>query len=532
MKVEDLAIELRNRSYWEAIDLGFALSRQWFFRLWGAWLIAALPVFILTMTLIYFINDEITQSLIFILFWWCKPLYEQPLLHILSRQLFSEPVPLRDVLRNYIIAVKPQLPALLLWRRFSLSRSFNNPVAMLEGLTKKDRRNRLNVLHTQQSSASQWLTIVCLLLEFVLYLSALVFIFALVPSELNYGFTFWDLLGEESATLFIITNIAYFFAISIIAPMYVSAGFALYITRRVKLEGWDIELAFKRMKNRVDKQKQTTTQTKTTSPTSSLGSTVACLILSAILSFTCLLPTLSHATNNDAISIEESKITINEVLLRDDFGKKTTKKEWVYVGSTENENEEESTWLKDIIENIFSSLFSDDAASALKIFEIIIWLAVASLILWLIYKYSHWLNWITLPSKTIRKRKAIPNTILGMDMKKDSLPDDVMATFSSLIDKKQYREALSLLYRATLSEIVHAGDIDIPDSATEQECSEMVSHRRNKNESSFFAKLTHAWILLAYADRDPSMETLSSLRDEWKQHYLANNSKQIAKQAS
>jgi len=77
MKVEDLAIQLRNRTYWEAIDLGFALSRQWFFRLWGAWLIGALPVFIITMIIIYIVDNEIIQSLVFILFWWCKPLYEQ-----------------------------------------------------------------------------------------------------------------------------------------------------------------------------------------------------------------------------------------------------------------------------------------------------------------------------------------------------------------------------------------------------------------------------------------------------------------------
>ena len=524
MKVEDLAIKLRKRSYWEAIDLGFALSRQWFFRLWGAWLIAALPVFIFTMTLIYIIDNETARSLIFILFWWCKPLYEQPLLYILSRQLFSEPVSLRDVIKNYLQVVKPQLPALLLWRRFSLSRSFNNPVAMLEGLTKKERRNRLNVLHSQQSSASQWLTIVCLHLELILYLSALVFIFALIPSELNSGFTFWELLGEEGTALFIITNIAYFFAISIIAPMYVSAGFALYITRRVKLEGWDIELAFKRMKNRLDNQKRSISQAKNKTP----ASTLTCLPILIGLCISNLLSSPSYADASSHLTTEESKITIERVLLQDDFGKKITKKEWTYVGSDVDESDDESKWLEEYLEKLFKNLFDGEVSTALKVFEIIIWLAVAALILWLVYKYSHWLSWITIPSSKKRKTKSIPNTILGMDMKKDSLPDDVLATFSNLISAKQYREALSLLYRATLSAIVHTGDIEILSSATEQECSDMVSRKRGKNESKFFRRLTQAWIMLAYADHEPSVETLSSLRDEWKEHYLAQSAKEIA----
>ena len=170
MEVENLAITLRKRSNWEAIDLGFALARQWFFRLWSAWLIGALPIFALTMILMYVIEDETLRVMSFVLFWWGKPLYEQPLLFILSRQLFSEPVTFRDVLNNYFKIIKPQLAALLLWRRFSLSRSFNNPVAMLENLKGKERRTRLNVLHAQQSSAAQWLTIICVHLRiFTLY---------------------------------------------------------------------------------------------------------------------------------------------------------------------------------------------------------------------------------------------------------------------------------------------------------------------------------------------------------------------------
>jgi len=526
MKVEDLAIKLRKRSYWEAIDLGFALSRQWFFRLWGAWLIGALPVFVLVMTIIYISDNENIQSFIFILFWWCKPLYEQPLLHILSRQLFSEPVTLRDVCKNYFKVIKTQLPALLLWRRLSLSRSFNNPVAMLENLKGKQRRKRLRVLHSQQSSASQWLTIVCLHLEFILYLSSLAFMYALVPSELNNGLTLWELIGEESKTLLFITNITYFIAISIIAPMYVAAGFALYITRRVKLEGWDIELAFKRMKNRLESQSHSPAQNNNKPSSSSL----ACIPLLMGLLVASFSPNPSYAENYNNLTLEESKSKIEQVLQQEDFGESITNHKWTYIGSDRDKDEEKkedsSKWLEDLLEKMFKNLFGSDPSSALKIFEIIIWLVVAGLIVWLVNKYSHWLSWINMPSRAKQKNHSIPNKILGMEMNKESLPDDVLTTFSDLINAKQYREALSLLYRATLSAIVHRGDIEIPSSATEQECSNMVAHKRGENESKFFKSLTHAWIMLAYADREPSLETLSSLRDGWSKHYLSYNDKE------
>jgi len=435
-------------------------------------------------------------------------------------------ITLRDVLNNYFKVIKPQLPALLLWRRLSLSRSFNNPVAMLESLKGKQRRNRLNVLHSQQSSASQWLTIVCVHLELILYFSALAFIYALVPAELNNDFTLLDLLSEESFTLLIITNIAYFFAISIIAPMYVSAGFALYITRRVKLEGWDIELAFKRMKNRLDSQKYSSSQTSDKRSSSSL----ACLPLIAGLFIATFSINPSYAENYNGLTTEKSKSTIENVLKQEDFGETSMIQKWTYIGSDLDEEKEDKTsnWLEKYIEKIFLNMLSSEASMALKIFEIIIWLVVATLVIWLVNKYSHWLNWIITPSRTQRDNHSIPNKILGMDMKKESLPDDVIVKFSNLITAMQYREALSLLYRATLSAIVHRGDIDIPASATEHECSTLVSNKRDKSESNFFKALTQAWIMLAYGNREPTLETLTTLRDEWSKYYEMNDNKESA----
>ena len=518
VQVENLAIELRKRSNWEAIDLGFALARQWFLRLWCAWMIAALPVFTLTMILMYSIEDETLRLLSFALFWWGKPLYEQPLLFILSRQLFSETVSIREVLNNYFRIIKPQLGALLLWRRFSLSRSFNNPVAMLENLKGKERRSRLNVLHAQQSSAAQWLTIICVHIEYLLYTSLLLFLFILIPSELNTGLTLLDWLEGEGSVLLAVNNIAYFIAISIIAPVYVAAGFALYITRRIKLEGWDIELGFKRMKNRLEGNNATIKKDHA-KPSSTI---LACLpLLISILSFS-FLSNESYAQTSENITTDYTKSMIEEVLKHEDFGKTITEKELTYIGNdSKNEKNEPPQWLEDFLKWLFGDILDDDVNVGFKVAEILIWLVIAGFIIWLISKYSHWLNWIQLPTRGNKNQaNSIPNKILGMEVTKDSLPDDVLATFTDLLNSKDYRGALSLLYRATLSSIVHQGDIEIPDSATEQECCKMVSCKRDERESIFFNSLTQAWVMLAYADRLPTEETLSNLRDKWHEFYV------------
>ena len=40
-------------------------------------------------------------------------------------------------------------------------------------------------------------------------------------------------------------------ATTVIEPFYIGAGFGLYLDRRTQIEGWDIEIAFRRMRRRL-----------------------------------------------------------------------------------------------------------------------------------------------------------------------------------------------------------------------------------------------------------------------------------------
>ena len=44
MRIESTAIALRRREPWEAIDLGFAMLRQWWRPVYAAWAVTFVPV--------------------------------------------------------------------------------------------------------------------------------------------------------------------------------------------------------------------------------------------------------------------------------------------------------------------------------------------------------------------------------------------------------------------------------------------------------------------------------------------------------
>jgi hypothetical protein len=52
-------------------------------------------------------------------------------------------------------------------------------------------------------------------------------------------------------------NLAYVLAESLIEPFFVTAGFALYLSRRVMLEGWDVELGLRRLARRLEQRRET-----------------------------------------------------------------------------------------------------------------------------------------------------------------------------------------------------------------------------------------------------------------------------------
>ena len=85
MNLDQVTIEIRPRSAWEAVDLGLLMAKRWWLPMMKVWLLVSLPLFAITLLI-----PERWFWWGALLLWWMKPLLERPLLHILSRAVFND----------------------------------------------------------------------------------------------------------------------------------------------------------------------------------------------------------------------------------------------------------------------------------------------------------------------------------------------------------------------------------------------------------------------------------------------------------
>ncbi len=493
MDLDKISVVIRPRNAWEGVDLGFAMARRWFLPLWGLWLVVAVPVYLLFSLLLP--ESEWLGAIMFV--WWLKPLLEPPLLFWMSRAMFGDRPDRRMMLRQWWRIVWPALLANLTWRRLSPSRSFYMPVVVLEGLHGKARRSRMEILGRRQQVAV-WLTFVGLTLETVLELSAMILIVIMIPEELR-----WVDLSEfmltPGRTEQLLQDLSSLLAMSIIAPFYVAGGFALYLTRRSQLEGWDIELGFRRIMARRRSGKPR-------------FSTAAAVVLAVLL---------LGQVPQDALAAdstpgrEEARALITEILAHEDFGKKETETYWDAIERDEEPEASEGTglkWLADWLLKVIGGFFKGFA----QIGEVLLW-AAAGLILaglaWWLLRNRGWLPGLAgRPKET--PQAAV--TLFGLDVRPESLPQDIVATARALLEQGDHRGALSLLYRGILARFIQQGYPRIPASATENECLAKVVASRSAAEADYFRALTTAWIGLAYGHLLPGREQLESLCNKWE----------------
>jgi hypothetical protein len=252
MRLSDLRLAVRPRTPYEAMDLGLRLAQSEAGLLWRAWFLVTLPVFALTLGLMLFFGSGLPLFLL----WWLKPLYDLVLLGVLSRRVFGETPTLRDLLGQLPGSWRHGLLGHLTWRRLSMSRAYLLPVWLLENLPAAERRPRLALLRNHYTGRARWLHIVMVHLEGLLMLTALSLLFWFAP-EGKSDDLFALFSGETSDLLGELAQLgAYFIAMSVVEPFYVAAGFTLYLNRRSELEAWDLELAFRHLRERLDAQRR------------------------------------------------------------------------------------------------------------------------------------------------------------------------------------------------------------------------------------------------------------------------------------
>lgn len=469
MRLEDITVVLRPRQPWEAVDLGCAMVRRDYGRIVALWAGTVFPLW-----LVLYVLMRSAPEWIIVVVWWLKPLYDRVPLYFLSRAAFG--------VRPGFVETWKQTPRLwlmnclpaLLWRRLSFIRSFALPAQMLEGLRGSAVNRRVKTLAIDGGGSGFVLTYGFLKLETVLVLGALVGTYDLLPDafkpDLQGMFSALDFDNTIPAALYWWINICYMLVITLIEPFYVGAGFGLYLNCRTRIEGWDVELAFRRMASR-------------------LTAAAAALVIGLFM---------LGGSNVQAAEGEDAAKVVQEVLKNPDFEVHKLKSQRWVLDNMETPDAPELPRL--------------DALNMIG--QLLFWgIVVALVVLLVIYLVN---NRHVFISRGARKTKvAAPKVVMGMNITRESLPDDIVAAARAAWAAGDFKEALSLLYRGSLSWLVSRRQVPITDSDTEEDCLTHVLAAGERSEADYFKHLTGAWVQTAYALLPVSSAEMNVLFDRW-----------------
>jgi hypothetical protein len=97
------------------------------------------------------------------------------------------------------------------------------------------------------------------------------------------------------------------------------------------------------------------------------------------------------------------------------------------------------------------------------------------------------------------KADVSETSVLDLDIRPDSLPDDVSAAALELLRMGRVRDSLSLLYRASLSSAVHRFGVTIGAQHTEREVLGVVRGALDEPRARYFTDLVAVWQRVVYA---------------------------------
>jgi hypothetical protein len=145
--------------------------------------------------------------------------------------------------------------------------------------------------------------------------------------------------------------------------------------------------------------------------------------------------------------------------------------------------------------------------------RVLVWVA-AALLAGLLAVYLVRLIRSRSPSPRLRRATA-PTHVQDLDIRPESLPDNVGEAARRLWDSGEQRAALSLLYRGLLSRLVHVHNVPIRDSSTEGDCLQLTVIRLGEGQRNYVTRLIRVWQHAVYGGQQPETASLHTLCDEF-----------------
>lgn len=141
-------------------------------------------------------------------------------------------------------------------------------------------------------------------------------------------------------------------------------------------------------------------------------------------------------------------------------------------------------------------------------------LAVAAAAVWLLRMFR-----ARIPQAVEVPPEAALRRVLDLDIRPDSLPQDVGATALELLRAGRVRDSLSLLYRASLSSAVHRFGVKIGAQHTEREVLGAIRLALDEPRARYFAELVATWQQVVYAGEILAPDAVAPLCTGFPMHF-------------
>jgi hypothetical protein len=499
MDLDRISVVLRPRTPREALDLGAVMLRANGRAVWSAWFAFTLPIFVACNALGVLLG---LPWLGLLLVWWLKPLFDRLPLYVLSRAVFDRAPGWRETLRGQAKWGWRSTLASLSWLRIDSTRALRLPMALLEGAPRKQRAARWKVLRRRIVADTSLLTYGCLQFELVLFLSVCLLTLMLVPHEWRpesfSSFFRHDVRGATTVWWMLGASLAYL-AMSAIEPLYVACGFALYLNRRTQLEAWDIDLAFQRLRTRLQ----------------SLGKM---LVLLLVLGGS--LPSSLHAAATPGrvppVTVTSPENVFQQPLDSSDehfaqaaaeayrdphFGGDQTTRQWVLKYKFKPES------------GASPAPFAGFGQALASAFNLLLWLMLIAALAALLHFAWRWRGRLT--PKSVEPSALMAQDIRIVDMAEAPLPQDVAAAARALWQARHQREALALLYRRCVEQTAGLLQIPVSPDATEADWLRKAAAIEDPVRAQRVAAIVRTWQFAAYAGRYPDDAEIERLLDGW-----------------
>ena len=217
---------------------------------------------------------------------------------------------------------------------------------------------------------------------------------------------------------------------------------------------------------------------------------------------------------SEPVNPELAKKYITDILRQPEFQTTREEQHWQRI----DESGDEPTVTEEVPEDF--SLLPGLIVILANSLEILLWILLGLVIVFLLRRAPHWLE------KFSFQTKDQPIHVVQPRILDESLKDNPFAKSSSLSRQAwaiwqagQPRVAISLLYRGALAILISRHKLAILDSATESECVRLVERHQPVELFNYFSELTRHWQSVAYAQRFPSDMEAQQLCKEWAQYF-------------